>query len=251
MKFLKQKPTRTPSEDHVQGLDENFFDGPAPSDLSDLTDIEKLFWQADGPVVHKWHHYLPLYERYFGPFRGKPVRMLEIGVFKGGSLDMWRRWFGPELILFGIDIDPDCAKFDGMSGQVRIGSQDDPKFLRNVVDEMGGIDLVLDDGSHQSAHIRRSFDVLFPLLNDGGIYMVEDVHADYWSSYGGGYAHSGSFMTQVKQVLDDMHHWYHRHGQKVAAAKDHVGAVHIHDSIVVLEKNPIPPPRHSMRGASE
>ena len=232
------------------GLGENLYDGPAPSDLAQRSDIEKLFWHTDGPIVHKWHHYLPLYDRYFSPYRGKPVRMLEIGVSKGGSLDLWRQWFGPDLVLFGIDIDPDCAQFDGKSGQVRIGSQDDPNFLREVVSEMGGVDLVLDDGSHRSPHIRASFEVLFPLLSEGGLYMIEDMHADYWNEFYGGYARPTSFMTQVKHMLDDMHHWYHNHGQQVVAAQDHLAAVHVHDSIVVLEKSRVAPPRHSMQGSS-
>ena len=71
--------------------------------------------------VHKWHHYIPIYDRYFGPWRGKPLRFLEIGVNNGGSLQMWRQFFGPEAMLFGIDINPDCAQYDGQSGQVRIG----------------------------------------------------------------------------------------------------------------------------------
>ena len=93
----------------------------------------------EGAVVHKWHHYIPLYDRYLSRFRGQPVRFLEIGVFRGGSLEMWREFLGPEAVIFGIDIDPECAQFDGNAGQVRIGSQDDPAFLNSVIDEMGGI----------------------------------------------------------------------------------------------------------------
>ena len=59
-------------------------------------------------------------------YRNRPVRLLEIGVFKGGSMHLWRKYFGLEAILFGIDIDPKCAQFDGRDAQVRIGSQDDP-----------------------------------------------------------------------------------------------------------------------------
>ena len=103
----------------------------------------------EGVKVHKWHHYLPLYDRYFGQYRGTPVKFLEIGVNNGGSLQMWRRYFGPDAVICGIDINPDCAQYDGQSGMVRIGSQDDPEFLASVIEEMGGIDAVLDDGSHR------------------------------------------------------------------------------------------------------
>lgn len=232
----------------VADIGKYLYEGPAPEDLEARSDLERLFWDKDGPVVHKWHHYLPLYERYFGPFRGRPVRMLEIGVSLGGSLDMWRAYLGPDAVLYGVDIDPSCARFDGISGQVRIGSQDDAGFLADVVAEMGGIDLVLDDGSHDSRHIRASLEVLYPKLSDGGIYMIEDLHAAYWSDFSGGYQVPGSFMSDVKQMIDDLHHWYHRQGEKQAATAGHLAGIHVHDSIVVLEKARVLPPRHSLRG---
>jgi hypothetical protein len=213
-----------------------------------MTEMEALFWSNEGPIVHKWHHYLPIYDRYLAPWRGRPVRMLEIGVSRGGSMGMWRKFLGPRAVLFGIDIDPDCARFDGQVASIRIGSQTDAGFLRDVVAEMGGVDIVLDDGSHVSAHMRASLDVLYPLLSDGGLYMVEDLHACYWRTYGGGYQRQGSFIEDVKSLIDDLHHWYHGRGQTIAAASGHLGAIHVYDSVVVLEKIAVMPPRHSQRG---
>ncbi|MFN4153720.1 MAG: class I SAM-dependent methyltransferase [Paracoccaceae bacterium] len=212
------------------------------------TPMEDIFWSNTGPVVHKWHHYLPIYDRYFGPWRDRPLRMLEIGVSKGGSLSMWRKYFGPEAVIFGIDIDPTCARFDGISAQVRIGSQADAGFLRSVVEEMGGVDIVLDDGSHWSEHMKASLDVLYPLLSDGGVYMIEDTHACYWRDYGGGHGHPASFLETVKDMVDDLHHWYHPLGQTVTATAGHLSGLHLHDSIVVLEKAQVSAPRHSHRG---
>src|SRR6185437_3735770 len=100
------------------------------------SDLHKLFYSNDGPFVDKWKHYLSLYVKHLASFRGGPVRLLEIGVWKGGSLRLWRRYFGPEAIIFGIDIDPACAALDGQDAQVRIGSQDDARFLERVVSEM-------------------------------------------------------------------------------------------------------------------
>lgn len=212
------------------------------------TEIEALFWNNTGIVVHKWHHYLPLYDRYFRPWKNRPVRMLEIGVSKGGSLALWRRYFGPDAIIFGIDIDPKCAKFNGIDGQVRIGSQDDPKFLRSVVEEMGGVDIVLDDGSHFAKHMDASLDVLFPMLSVGGIYVLEDLHTSYWPSHGGGNDEKSGFTKTMKTLIDDMHHWYHSQGQKVAGTRDYLAAMHIHDSLVVLEKEKVETPKHTRRG---
>lgn len=223
-------------------------DADRPASSGPTTVMEDLFWSNEGPVVRKWHHYLPIYDRYLGPWRGRPVRMLEIGVSQGGSLGLWRSFFGADAVLFGIDIDPACARFDGLSANVRIGSQADEAFLRDVVAEMGGLDIVIDDGSHVSAHMRASLDVLYPLLSEGGLYIVEDLHACYWRGFGGGYGKSNSFIETVKTVIDDMHHWYHDHGEKIASTSGHCGAIHVYDSIVVLEKTRVSPPRHSRRG---
>ena len=158
-----------------------FGDGDIRADIENKYgpqgDLLDIYTSVSGAQVHKWHHYLPLYERYFGPWRKPGVRFLEIGVSRGGSLVMWRRYFGPEAVIFGIDIDPSCAEFDGQAGQVRIGSQDDPAFLARVVREMGGVDVVLDDGSHQMAHVEASLQALFPKLSFGGVYMIEDLQS--------------------------------------------------------------------------
>lgn len=205
----------------------------------DAGPAEKLFFANDGPVVHKWHHYLPVYDRYFSPFRNRDIRFLEIGVAKGGSLKMWREFFGAKAIIAGIDIDPKCGKSDGVNDCiVRIGSQDDPAFLKSLVAELGGeVDIVLDDGSHRMRHINASFDALFPLLADGGLYVVEDLQCAYWTKFGGGYRRRGTFIETAKSIVDDMHHWWHNAGPKVPACSGQVAAIHFHDSIVVIEKS--------------
>ncbi|MEP6855506.1 MAG: hypothetical protein ABJA33_08565, partial [Pedococcus sp.] len=124
-----------------------------------------------GRLLHKWRHYLDVYERELTPYREgfatpgsptRPLRFLEIGVSEGGSQQFWRSWFGSEAVIFGVDIDPSCADLvDPAVSTVRIGSQADPEFLRRVVEEMGGLDLVLDDGSHIAAHQKASFETLW------------------------------------------------------------------------------------------
>ncbi len=213
-------------------------------------DIVQLFAQHRGEGVDKWHHYLPLYERYLGPWRGRPLRFLEIGVFKGGSLEMWRRYFGPEAVVFGIDIDPTCARFDGRDGQVRIGSQADPAFLKAVIDEMGGVDVVLDDGSHVMSHVRASLAALFPRLSAGGIYVIEDLHTAYWEQYGGSPDGPANFYSTVRAMIDDMHGWYHGAGVAHPQTAGQLTGIHIHDSMVVLEKNQAHRPVRSFVGAA-
>ena len=171
-----------------------------------------IFFANQGRTIHKWLHYLAIYDQLLEPYVGTAARMLEIGVFKGGSLGLWRKFLGDRAVVYGVDIDPGCARFDGETASVRIGSQDDPVFLRRVVAEMGGVDIVLDDGSHVASHQRASFEVLFPLLSEGGLYLIEDMHTAYWPSYEGGLKRPGTAVEFLKDKVDDMHRHYRAAG---------------------------------------
>jgi cephalosporin hydroxylase len=206
--------------------------------------LPKIFFAHRGRETLKWAHYLDAYERHFASFRQTTVRVLEIGVLSGGSLDLWRDYFGPAATIAGVDIDRDCANRVTAPNIVRIGSQDDPDFLRGVVAEMGGLDIVIDDGSHIGRHQRASFDALFPLLSDGGLYAIEDLHTAYWPGhYEGGYRREGTAIGLVKQMIDDLHGWYHSR-QRQTSARDEVGGMHVYDSLVIIEKRRKERPRH-------
>lgn len=211
-------------------------------------DLLHLFAGNKDFVINKWHHYIPLYERYFAPYRGRKIRFLEIGVSQGGSLQMWRKYLGDDAIIYGIDIDPACAQYDGLAGQVRIGSQTDQRFLDDVVKEMGGIDIVLDDGSHHMKHIPDTLTYLFPHLNEGGIYMIEDLHTAYWRAWGGGYRSKKNFFAFVLNLMHGMHHWYHKKGVSHPEISNSCAGIHVHDSVVVLEKARVFKPVFSRNG---
>mgnify|MGYP001246789561 CR=1 FL=1 len=203
------------------------------------SELGKLFASHKGCLIHKWHHYLPIYERYFASFKNKKnLKFLEIGVSKGGSLQLWRNYFGDSATIFGIDIDPNCKQYDGLHGKVRIGSQNDKGFLESVVNEMGGVDVVLDDGSHQMRHIKKSLDILFPHLSENGIYFIEDLHTSYWKSHGGGYNSKDNFFNDtIIDIVNDLHRWYHMHSIKKPNISEFCSAIHIYDSIIILEKS--------------
>jgi hypothetical protein len=227
-------------------------DGDVRQDVRDSFgydgELLEIYAANKGAVVHKLHHYLPLYDRYIGHRRGTPVKFLEIGVSKGGSLQMWRKWLGPDAVLCGIDINPDCAQFDGQAGMVRIGSQADATFLGEVVDEMGGVDVVLDDGSHRMDHVRASLRALFPRVSSGGTYVIEDLHTAYWPKYGGGLGDGGNFFAHVGEMIDDMHAWYHPDRRRHKATARSVTGIHVHDSMVIFDKSEVRRPTHSRVG---
>jgi hypothetical protein len=204
-------------------------------------------------------HYCQIYDRLLDRFTEgfvaedgtrRPLRFLEIGVFHGGSLELWRKFFGPDAVLYGIDIEPRCAGVARDDVQVRIGSQDDPAFLSSVVREMGGVDVVLDDGSHIASHQKASFDVLFPLLSPGGLYLVEDTHTSYWASYGGGLRRPGTFIETAKSMVDGLHKWYYRApvGHRANVARTDIVSIQFFDSIVAIEKGTRRRPEFKMVG---
>lgn len=196
-------------------------------------------------TAHKWHHYIPIYEKYLHRYRDHEVRILEIGVSQGGGLSVLRKYLGERAIIYGIDIDPGCEKYNGTAGEVRIGSQSDRNFLLSVVEEMGGIDVVIDDGSHQMLDIQISLKTLFSRLNDNGVYLIEDLHTSYWSGWGGGLKSKDNFFCFLKKIFDGMHHWYHADNSEVPEVTSFLSAVHIYDSMVVFEKNRTHRPTHS------
>ena len=113
---------------------------------------------------------------------------------------------------------------------------------------MGGLDVVIDDGSHVMEHLHASFRTLFPLLSDGGVYLVEDLHTAYWPQYGGGYGRKSSFIETAKTLIDDMNCWYHQFGQQEKASANALGGLHFYDSIVVIDKIPMSVPRRALTG---
>jgi hypothetical protein len=209
------------------------------------SDLLDAFVSNQGNIVHKWHHYIPIYDKYLHPYKNKAVKILEIGVSQGGSIQMWRKYFGEGATIYGIDIDPDCSRFNNSCGQIRIGSQVDTKFLDSVVDEMGGLDIVFDDGSHDMRHIPVTLSHLFPALNYGGLYIIEDLHTSYWKRFGGGYSSKMNFFSFIIEIVHGMHSWYHDFGHKNPAVSKDCSAIHIHDSIAVFEKNKSFEPIHS------
>jgi SAM-dependent methyltransferase len=194
----------------------------------------------EGKGIHKWVHYFPIYERYFGSWRNKTLTFLEIGVDRGGSLQMWQRYFGPLARIIGIDIDPACREHESPGVFVRIGDQSDTVFLQTVIDEFGTPDIVLDDGSHEMRHVRKTFQFLYPQLPKNGIYLVEDLHTAYWPEFGGGVHEAGTFVNLAKQFIDQLNA-DHSRGQvmpDVAITRNTFG-VSCFDSVIVFEKGQV------------
>lgn len=186
-------------------------------------------------AAYKPTHYFHAYERHLERFRGLAVTMVEIGVRRGGSLQMWKRYLGPSAQIVGIDIDPKCKAFEGPQVAVRIGDQGDRAFMQSVVDEFGEIDIVLDDGSHRGADIAASFDVLYPRLERNGVYIVEDVGTAYLPEWVGADPAAPTFVDAVKQRIDELHA-EEAPGLEPTSFTRTTASLHVYDNLVVFER---------------
>jgi hypothetical protein len=135
---------------------------------------------------NKWDHYFDIYDRHLARHYGAaPVQYLEIGVQNGGSLEIARMLFGAGSGIYGIDINPACKQLEtaGIADRVFTGSQTDPALLEEVARTTGALDVIVDDGSHVQSHMLVSFLNLFPLLREGGVYIIEDTHTNYFPGH--------------------------------------------------------------------
>lgn len=109
-----------------------------------MNDLEKYFHNNDKRLIDKWMHYFDVYDRHLSKYRGKEIVMVEVGVFQGGSLQMWKDYFGPQAKIYGVDIDPRCKTLEEENIEIFIGSQADRKFLREIKNKIPKIDILLD-----------------------------------------------------------------------------------------------------------
>jgi hypothetical protein len=215
--------------------------------------LEAIFYAHQGRIAHKWHHYLEIYERHFEPLkhRRQPLRILELGVSRGGSLEIWRKYFGPDARIAGIDIDPACAQRVDPENIVMIGDQSDPTVLGSAIERLGGgVDIVIDDGSHLGRHQIASFEYLYPKISERGLYVCEDLHCSYWPTHEGGLRREGTFAEHVKILLDRLQGWY-LEGDAQAAAMPFAQTTYgifVYVDLVVIEKRPISRPFHVQMG---
>ena len=200
--------------------------------------------QTDDRMIMKMDHYLDIYDKLLRDWQGRDVSFLGIGVYKGGSIRMWRDFWGPKSTVTFLDIDPACAALQLDGTKVEIGDQTDIAFLKRIAETYGPFDKIVDDGGHKMDHQNVSFRELWPHLKDRGLYIVEDTHTSYWPGFGGGYKAPQSFIEKCKNLVDYMHSWYTDQDDifPFHAAARQVHSVQFYDSLVVIEKEHKQPP---------
>lgn len=194
----------------------------------------------------KWgnHRYAQHYQRHLEHLRDRPINLLEIGVggyanpAKGGaSLRMWKQFF-PRAAIFGLDIN-DKSQLEEPRIRIFRGDQSDPASLRHVAQQIGRMDVIIDDGSHLSPHVITTFETLFPLLAPDGIYIVEDLQTSYWPEWQGSEDRSApdTSMGLLKTLVDGLNYEeFVDDGYEPTYTDRHVVAAHFYHNLAILEK---------------
>ena len=148
----------------------------APSPLLDYFNSVK-----SGPGVWKWRHYFPIYERHFARFRNTDAVIVEIGIYSGGSLRMWRNYFGQSVTIIGVDIANATKIYEGKPAygspqRIVLGDQSDPAFWKRFKRKVPRVDVLIDDGGHARTMQKPTLDAMWEHLAPGGVYLCEDLH---------------------------------------------------------------------------
>lgn len=219
-----------------------------------MQSLKDIYENYDGRLLNKWTHYIEIYDQFFSKYRNLDIIFLEIGIAHGGSLQMWRKYFGEKALIIGVDVNPECKKFEEGNTKIYIGSQEDAVFLEWLKKEIPKVDILLDDGGHTMKQQITTFNVLFEHVKEDGIYACEDLHTSYWKNYGGGYKKKSSFIEFSKNFIDNLHGWHATKNDKPKMHNfitDSVFAIHYYDSMIFLEKKKMKPPVVTFKGHPE
>ena len=170
-----------------------------------MKDFASLLLEKSDKLADKWEQYLSIYEVELAPYvrDGTPITLLEIGVQNGGSLELWSDYLPPGSQIVGIDIDSRVGelKFGNPNISVIVHDVTDTEGLRTILGN-STFDIIIDDGSHISSDVIRTFEYYFDYLAPGGKFIIEDLHASYYRSHGGGFREPGSSIEWLKSVVD-------------------------------------------------
>ncbi|WP_034922773.1 methyltransferase [Gillisia sp. CAL575] len=192
-----------------------------------------------------YHFYTPHYQKHFKKFKFKKIKLLEIGVggyenpyLGGNSLRMWKSYF-PFAKIFSFDI---YDKSFLQENRIKIlqGSQVDEIFLEELIQEVREPTIIIDDGSHMNDHVIKTFEILFPKLKLGGIYVIEDTQTSYWENKGGSsieFNKSVTIMGYFKSLVDGLNHQeFENPGYQPTYFNLNITSIHFYHNLIVVCK---------------
>ena len=216
--------------------------------------LEDIVRSHRGKLIDKWELYLKKYDEIFASYRNKPISLLEIGVQDGGSLEVWAKYFPRAKLILGCDINKRCGdlKFKDSRIKIVIGDIKENSTVEKLLKLSPSFDIIIDDGSHHPEDIIIAFTKLFPHLRDRGIYIVEDLHTNYWEKFDGGLLAPHTAVEFFKRLVDVLNYeawgmdiprksvlepFFEKINLKIEEESlSHIHSISFVNSIVIIEK---------------
>jgi hypothetical protein len=198
-----------------------------------MVSLQDVFDSHTGRQSGKWKHYFTIYDRYLQQFIGTEFTLIEIGVQQGGSLQIWKKYFGSKVGVVGIDIEQ-RTMFTEPQIQTFCGNQSDTNFLDSVITQVGTPTVIIDDGSHNQSDVLTSLHALWPKLAVNGIYIIEDTHTAYWQEWKGGINSPLNIVAVSSRFVHDVNLQHMK--EPYTPVMRNLRSISYYDSMIVLEK---------------
>tara|TARA_Y100001958_G_C21155339_1_gene490506 strand:+ start:98 stop:943 length:846 start_codon:yes stop_codon:yes gene_type:complete len=182
----------------------------------------------------KWSNYFAIYENLFKKFVNKKIIFVEIGVGNGGSLFMWKKFFGNKARIIGIELNPDAKKLEKFGFEIFIGDQSDPLFWKKFYNKVGKIDVLLDDGGHKNIQQITTFMESYNHIKQNGIIVVEDTHTSYMKKKGFKNPSNYSFINFCKLIVENLHRRNPSINKNLNILSKKIESIYFYDSIVSI-----------------
>lgn len=195
------------------------------------SNIFKIFSEVE-KFTTKWESYFNVYEKIFQSYKGKKITFVEVGVSTGGSLQMWRKYFGENARIIGVELNPEAKKLEADGFEIFIGNQSDPSFWKKFYEAVGKIDILLDDGGHKNIQQISTVHNSLPFINDNGLVVVEDTHASYLSEFKN--PSYFSFINYCNKIIESIHRRCTALNKKTNIYSDKIFSVNFYESITVF-----------------
>ena len=185
-----------------------------------------------GPGFWKWDHFYEAYHRHLKKFVGQAVSLCEIGVFSGGSLDMWTAYFGDRCHVHGIDLEPACKTYERDNVTIHIGDQEDRRFWSSFKQLVPRVDVLVDDGGHTPWQQIVTLEEMLPFLTPGGVYICEDIYGvnNRFASYVAGLVDRFNAKQQRPDAI----------GVRPTQFQRYCHSLHVYPYLLVIEKHAQP-----------
>tara|TARA_B100001057_G_scaffold387712_1_gene394974 strand:+ start:3290 stop:4138 length:849 start_codon:yes stop_codon:yes gene_type:complete len=196
--------------------------------------IIKLFKSSPKYTI-KWDNYFEIYSNILDKYINKKITFVEVGVGNGGSLFMWKKFFGHRARIIGIELNPEAKKLEKNGFEIFIGDQANPNFWKNFYKQVGKIDILLDDGGHKNIQQITTFMESIRYIKKGGKIIVEDTHTSFMKKKGFKNPSQYSFINFCIHLIENMHRRNPMLEKNLNYYSKKIKQINFYDSVVEID----------------